>query len=101
MSLDVYTQHLPCISVVGTAPVAASLAALVLRHSDLAGKAPQFWISWPGGENKDTFTIKAPRVMQHKHHTNISNRNIFSSVPIKNEVREKLSILELITCYSY
>ena len=59
MSLDVYTQNLPCISELPTAAVAASLAALVLQHSDLAGKAPPFWISWTEGQNKDTFNIKA------------------------------------------
>jgi len=61
MSVDVYTQHLPCISAVLTAPLAASLAALLLRRSDIAGKACPFSISQTEGENKDMFNIKALR----------------------------------------
>jgi len=64
MSVEVYTQHLPCISAVLPAPFAASLAVLLLRHTALAGKAHPFWILfhgwlWTEGENKDTFNIQA------------------------------------------
>jgi len=59
MSVDVYTQHLACTSAVLTALLPASLAALILRRSDIAQKARPFSISSTEGENKDTFNIKA------------------------------------------
>ena len=59
MSLDVYTQHLPCTSEVLPAPLPASLAVQLVRRNGIEWKAHPLSISWTEGENKDTFNIKA------------------------------------------
>ena len=64
MTVDVYTQHLPCISPVVPPTSASSLAALLWHCNHHGGKAHLFFIyfhgwMWIEGENKNTFNIQA------------------------------------------